>query len=559
MPAFLRRALALACFLLFGSPVWAGVYITTEKEPFPVPTALDKVKYHLGDLMMCLIAQNPGTKVPKDSLAEKLMERVKNELEPKHQRGELTLAERVDLSGCYIRLGKYEAARHLLNEVLDEGPNKVKDDAPELFLLRANLAASYFDGNNELLGRALLKQKEAINSAPEKPPLATWTAEQWTHYRIAEGYMLKLLEQRYAAAVRGKGGNWKTVDPLFDKVHFVGPSGEYDAGKIALDSLHELPRDALPIMVQLVYWCAGDSRLYWLYGEVLNAEGQVNDAYTVLNDLVDTRRLGLVADLKRHRLVLKEAYRVPKEEAPVVVPEEPKLADDKQPASRTKPTRDWRSLGTGFLAGMLVAAFGGLQVYIWRGAVAPRPFARRPRRPSPARRGRRASGPPTPAMWPRRATTRDDWRALPMSPEPDRPLVIGWKERVAFPEWHVRRVRAKIDTGACTSALDVASCDIEETPTGPVAHLRLAFHRGRPEKFKELRLPVVRFTVVRNSGGTTERRPVVEALMHLGPVEKRIRLTVTRRAGMRYRILLGRAALSGDFVVDVRKKFVCSI
>ena len=136
------------------------------------------------------------------------------------------------------------------------------------------------------------------------------------------------------------------------------------------------------------------------------------------------------------------------------------------------------------------------------------------------------------------------------------PCSIGWKEYVAFPEWGLRRVRAKIDTGACTSALDVASYELEETPTGPFALLRIVINRHRPDKIREVRVPVVRFANVRNSGGVAERRPVVEALVRLGPVEKRIRLTVTHRAVMRCRMLLGREALQGDFVVDVRRKYV---
>ncbi len=354
MPAAIRHALVLACLLAPAGSTWGGVYITAEKAPFPLPTAFDKVKYHLGDLLMVDDrAQRPGTDPSKDSLRDKILKRVETELEPRRKSRELSLLERVDLSGCYIRLGRHNEARTLLTEVLDEGPQKVKDDAPERFLLLANLAAAYFDGNNELLGRALLKQKEAIAAAPDKPPVPGWTPEQWDHYRIAERYFLKLLERRYAESVRGKAANWKTVDALFDKVQFVGPSGEYEAGKLSAESLHELPRDALPIVVQLLYWLPNDSRLYWLYGELLNAEGQVNDAYSVLNDLVGNRGLGLVADLKRHRLVVKEAYRVPVEEEPT--PEAPK------PPWRA----DWRSVAYGALAGFLVAAFGGLQLYIW--------------------------------------------------------------------------------------------------------------------------------------------------------------------------------------------------
>jgi len=62
--------------------------------------------------------------------------------------------------------------------------------------------------------------------------------------------------------------------------------------------------------------------------------------------------------------------------------------------------------------------------------------------------------------------------------------------------------------------------------------------------------------VVSNSGGGRERRPLLEALVRLGPVETRIRLTVTNRSHMRFRMLLGRRALAGTFVVDVSRKYV---
>jgi hypothetical protein len=51
-------------------------------------------------------------------------------------------------------------------------------------------------------------------------------------------------------------------------------------------------------------------------------------------------------------------------------------------------------------------------------------------------------------------------------------------------------------------------------------------------------------------------RPVIETLLALGPVRKRIRITLTDRAGMLFRMILGRKALEGDFVVDVARKFV---
>jgi hypothetical protein len=75
----------------------------------------------------------------------------------------------------------------------------------------------------------------------------------------------------------------------------------------------------------------------------------------------------------------------------------------------------------------------------------------------------------------------------------------------------------------------------------------------------EVSAPVVGVTTVSNTGGQRERRPVVEAAIRLGPVEKRIRLTVTDRSPMRHRMILGRQALAGSFVVDVSRKYLLKV
>jgi len=140
---------------------------------------------------------------------------------------------------------------------------------------------------------------------------------------------------------------------------------------------------------------------------------------------------------------------------------------------------------------------------------------------------------------------------------PVRPLTIGWKEYLAFPAWGIRQVRAKVDTGARTSALDAASYDLYHAEDGGLwIRLRLALRHGPTAKVREIETPVVRMVVVRNSSGMCEQRPLIETEMVLGPVRQRILLTVTNRAGMRYRVILGRQALAGDFVVDVSKKYL---
>lgn len=138
-----------------------------------------------------------------------------------------------------------------------------------------------------------------------------------------------------------------------------------------------------------------------------------------------------------------------------------------------------------------------------------------------------------------------------------KPRVIGWKEYVDFVDWGLRRVKVKIDTGARTSALDVSSYELHEVAEiGLVVDLRMALRRKHPERLVVVRTPVLSMLVVRNSSGMYEQRPLIETQIRLGPVTKRIRLTVTNRAGMRFPVILGRKALEGDFVVDVSRKYL---
>jgi hypothetical protein len=139
-----------------------------------------------------------------------------------------------------------------------------------------------------------------------------------------------------------------------------------------------------------------------------------------------------------------------------------------------------------------------------------------------------------------------------------RPLLIGWKERLDFPTWGIRRVKAKADTGARTSALDAVSYELYHADgAGLCIRLRLALQRkAHLGELRVVETPVLRMVVVRNSSGMREQRPLIEAEVALGPVRKRVLLTVTNRAAMRFRVILGRLALADDFVVDVSKKYL---
>ncbi len=69
-------------------------------------------------------------------------------------------------------------------------------------------------------------------------------------------------------------------------------------------------------------------------------------------------------------------------------------------------------------------------------------------------------------------------------------------------------------------------------------------------------VPVHEFRDVKSSSGTVQRRPVIRTVVNFGQSQRMIDLTLTRRDEMGFRMLLGREALRGQFVVDPGRSFL---
>lgn len=139
-----------------------------------------------------------------------------------------------------------------------------------------------------------------------------------------------------------------------------------------------------------------------------------------------------------------------------------------------------------------------------------------------------------------------------VSSEPGEPHVIGWSEYVALPDWGIAALRAKADTGARSSALHVEA--IEELPRGRV-RFDVVLHRLRRRRVT-VEARIRRRARVRSSNGHYATRIFVRTRVRIGPVERRVELSLVDRGSMIYRMLLGRSALHGLFVDPYRRHLV---
>ena len=130
--------------------------------------------------------------------------------------------------------------------------------------------------------------------------------------------------------------------------------------------------------------------------------------------------------------------------------------------------------------------------------------------------------------------------------------IVGWRERVVLPEWGIRNLRAKIDTGARTSALDVAQ--IEEIGDGRI-RFEVVTRTEPVRKTRWVEATPVRESTVKPSHGEAQQRYVCLTTLRMGEFEREVEISLVCRKGMLCRMLVGRTALAGAVLVDPSKKY----
>jgi hypothetical protein len=135
------------------------------------------------------------------------------------------------------------------------------------------------------------------------------------------------------------------------------------------------------------------------------------------------------------------------------------------------------------------------------------------------------------------------------------PAVIGWREHVDLPALGIGPIIAKIDTGARSAALHAE--DIELLQGGRKVRFKVPRRTSSPKRVT-CELAVTDWRVVKNSGGRSELRFVVETEIAIGGMRFPAEVTLTNRTDMGVPMLLGRKALLDRFLVHPAKSFVLS-
>jgi ribosomal protein S6--L-glutamate ligase len=135
------------------------------------------------------------------------------------------------------------------------------------------------------------------------------------------------------------------------------------------------------------------------------------------------------------------------------------------------------------------------------------------------------------------------------------PFILGRTEWVALPALGLFAIKAKVDTGAKTSALHAHTIEAIGTASAPEVRFEVHPIPERPDIAISCSAPIIGQRDVTSSNGETESRYIIETRIRIGSRDWTIELGLTNREGLTHRMLLGRQAIQPGMLVDPASSF----
>jgi ribosomal protein S6--L-glutamate ligase len=134
--------------------------------------------------------------------------------------------------------------------------------------------------------------------------------------------------------------------------------------------------------------------------------------------------------------------------------------------------------------------------------------------------------------------------------------LIGSEEWCAFPQLGIPAIKARIDSGAKTSALHAINIKTFQKNNEDWLRFDINPIQNNSKSIIHCEAQLVDQRIVKSSSGTREKRYVIRTEIKLGEHNYSIEVTLTNRDSMGYRMLLGREAMVGRLIVDPERRFV---
>ena len=135
-------------------------------------------------------------------------------------------------------------------------------------------------------------------------------------------------------------------------------------------------------------------------------------------------------------------------------------------------------------------------------------------------------------------------------------IILGSEEWCSFPELGIPTIKARVDSGAKTSALHAINIAPFKNEGNNWVRFDINPIQNNVKTVIHCEAPLVDKRVVKSSSGFREERYVIQTNLEIGNSNWLIEMTLTNRDSMGFRMLLGREAMSGRVLVDPEQQYL---